>query len=231
MSQPSQTLSHATRVSSGEGTFSPPKITAALALAGIAGPLLAGALLLIAQSLHPGYNPIEDSISRLSFGPFGWVQTLNYCQLALSIVAFGAAVRLGLARTRRGRISGFLFMAMGLDILVVSLFHVDANPYAPKSVFDIIHQLAATLSGVLFPAAALFLAMDLWSDPKWLPEAKIALAAALIVLIMQIGETSQFFATQYFAPVFGLYERLLASIGLAWIVFMSIILLRAARRT
>ncbi len=197
------------------------EIITVLALAGIAGPILFWALLLIAQSLHPGYDALENSVSRLIFSPFGWVQTMNYCLLALFTAAFGMMVYLGIAQSRTARMGSLLLMVMGLIPLLVAMFRVDVNPSGLNSLPYIIHKVVAVVGGVSFPLGALLLVPELRSDERWRCVSPFTVAAAGVILTLQLGEASVFIVPHLIDPWFGLYERVLLSIPLAWMMLVS----------
>jgi len=48
------------------------RLLTTLAIVSITGPVLFWLILLLAQSLYPGYDPAAASISRLIFGHFGY---------------------------------------------------------------------------------------------------------------------------------------------------------------
>ena len=177
--------------------------------------------MLTAQSLHPGYDALENSVSRLIFSPFGWLQTMNYYLLALFTAAFGMMVYLGIAQSRAARMGSLLLMVTGLIPLLVAVFRVDVNPSGPNTLPYIIHKVVAAAGGVSFPLGELLLVPELRSDERWRCVSPVTVAAAVTVLTLQLGEVSVFIVPHLIAPWFGLYERVLLSIPLAWMMVMS----------
>ena len=203
----------------------------ALAVVGIAGPVLFWALLLLAQSLHPGYDPWEDSVSRLIFGPFGWLQTTNFCFLTLFAAAFGAAVYLRIAKSLVGRLASLLLVLMGLAQLLTAVFRVDVNPYGLKSLAYSIHNAVFIVTAGSFPFGALLLVPSLWSDERWRPFAHTTVAAAAAALALElIWLVSRPIQPHLLDPWFGVYERILLSIPFAWMIVISVRLLFLSRR-
>ena len=203
----------------------------ALAVVGIAGPVLFWVLLLLAQSLHPGYDPWEDSVSRLIFGQFGWLQTTNFCLLTLFTAAFGVAVYLCIAKSLVGRLASLLIVLMGLAQLLTAVFRVDVNPLGPKSLAYIIHNWVFIVSAGSFPFGALLLVPSLWSDKRWRPFAYTTIAAVVAVLALDlVWLVSRPIQPHLIDPWFGVYERILLSIPLAWMIIISVRLLFLIRR-
>jgi len=201
-------------------------VIAVLAVAGIAGPVLFWALLLLAQSLYPGYNPRKDSVSRLIFGPFGWLQTMNFCLLTVFTSAFGAAVYLYIAKSLSGRLASLLIILTGLAQLLSAVFRVDVNPYGPKSLAYIVHNAVFIVSAGSFPFGAALLVPSLLSDERWRPFACVTVGAAAVVLTLElVWLVARSLRPRLVDPWFGVYERVLLSIPLAWMVAISVRLL------
>ena len=207
------------------------RVLTALAVVGIVGPILFWVLLLLAQSLHPGYNPWENSVSRLIFGQFGWLQTVNFGLLTLFTAAFGVAVYLCIAKSFVGRLASLLLVLMGLAQLLTTLFRVDVNPLGPKSLAYSIHNWVFIISAGSFPFGALLLVPSLWSDKRWRPFAYTTIAAVVADLSLELlWLVSRPFQPHLIDPWFGVYERILLSIPLAWMIIISIRLLLFIRR-
>lgn len=194
----------------------------AIAVAGIIGPILFWVLLLLAQSLHPGYDPWEDSVSRLIFGRFGWLQTANFCFLTLFTAAFGAAVYIYIAKSVLSRFASLLLIFMGLAQLLTAVFHVDVNPIGTKSLAYDIHNWVFIVSAGSFPFGALLLVPCLWSDKRWRPFAYTTIIAVIVVLALDLlWLVSRPIEPHLIDPWFGVYERILLSVPLAWMIAIS----------
>jgi hypothetical membrane protein len=207
------------------------RVVAWLAIAGIVGPILFWIFSLVAQSLHPGYDAWEDSVSRLILGPFGWLQTMNFCLLTLFTAGFGVAVYIGIAKSPFGRFASLLLVLMGLAQLLTAVFRVDVNPYGLKSLAYSIHNTVFIVTAGSFPFGALLLVPDLWSDRRWRPFAYVSLAAAATALALEsVWLVTRNTSPHFIDPWFGVYERALLSIPLAWMITMSARLLYVSRR-
>jgi len=205
-------------------------VLTALAVVGIAGPILFWALLLLAQSLHPGYDPWKVSVSRLIFNPFGWLQTTNFCLLTLVTAAFGVASYLCVAKSLAGRLGSLLILLIGLAQLLTIVFRVDVNPYGVKSLAYSIHNWVFIVSAGSFPIGALLLVPSLWADKRWRPFARITITAAVTDLSLELlWLVSRPFQPHLIDPWFGVYERILLSIPLAWMMVISVRLLLLIR--
>lgn len=207
------------------------RIVTALAVTGAVGPVLFWVLLLAAQSLHPGYDAVENSVSRLTFSPYGWLQIMNFCLLTLVTAAFGGAVYLGVARSRAGRAASFILMVSGLVPLLTAILPVDLNPLGPKSLSDIGHIVAVITGVVSFPLSVFLLVPDLKSDERWRSIAYLSIAAATLTLILELLDLVSVAVKPHLVdPWFGVYERILLSVPLVWMMVVSVWLLYIRRR-
>jgi len=193
-----------------------------LAAAGIGGPVIFWLILLLAQSLYPGYDPAAASISRLIFGRYGWLQTVNFCLMTVFTVAFGTAVYIGIAKSKAGKLASALFIIMGLAQLLTAIFRVNQDPFAPKTLVYNIHNWVFLVTATAFPFGALLLVPSLSSGKHWRPFAGFTIAAGITALAMGLYWVGAHpLAPQLINPWFGIYERILLSIPLVWMIVIS----------
>jgi hypothetical membrane protein len=193
-----------------------------LAIASITGPILFWLILLMAQSLYPGYNPAAASISRLIFGRYGWLQTLNFCLLMVFTVAFGITVYIGIATSKAGKLASALFILMGLAQLATAIFRVNQDPFAPKTIAYNIHNWVFLTTAAIFPIGALLLVPSLKADKRWRPFTGLTIATGITALVLGLyWVVAHPLAPELINPWFGIYERILLSIPLVWIMMIS----------
>ena len=70
-------LKQHSRPSSGD-TLERRSVIAALAAAGIAGPVIFAVVALMQSLIRPEHSLVADPISALAAGPSGWVQDMNF---------------------------------------------------------------------------------------------------------------------------------------------------------
>jgi len=199
-----------------------------LATACIAGPVLFCIVLAVTQSLHPGYSPISQSTSDLAFGPYGWLQTADFFFLGLVMIAFGVALYLGIQRKRGLRIATGVFVLMGLGEMLIGIFQADLGKSLPITLHALIHQVAASVSAVAFPAVAFLMLPSMKADPRWKGLATYTVIAAGVAIGLLIGREA-WLLTHWLDPWWGLYERVLMANSLIWVEIMAIRLLRIYR--
>jgi hypothetical protein len=196
-----------------------------LAIIGIAGPfflLYAGFVSLFADV---NYNPISDSISSLALTGMGWFQDIGFLVTGFFMEVFAAILFLSMKGARGFGLGNILLALSGFLLLFVGLFPTD-NPNFPHTFEGTIHGIAANTLFIVLPLAILLIAPTLRKSPYWrsLFGYSIATAGFAIVWIAMY---------RIFLPGlswFGLFERILAMVELAWVEVMAIGLLPLARR-
>ena len=87
-------------------------VIAALATAGIVGPVMFAVVVLVQSLLRPEHSLVADPISALAAGPSGWVQDVNFLLFGSLMIAYAIGLHLGVRPTRWG--------VVGLTFLVLS---------------------------------------------------------------------------------------------------------------
>jgi hypothetical protein len=200
------------------------KIRVVLAIICMVGVALFWVILFIAQSLTPGYDPIRQSLSDLTLGPYYWLVTIDYVILALVAMAMGFGLYLCMPNKSGLRIVAVLFGIMALGEIISAVFKVDLVK-SPLSTHALIHQIGATAVAIGFPLAGLFLLPSLKAEQRWKGLANYTFAVAVSMLILEIIREA-LLPTTWLNPWFGLYEKVLLANSLVWIEVMAISLLR-----
>src|ERR1051325_5284255 len=103
------------------------------ALAGIAGPLVFFTVVILEGAHRRGYDPLRDTISELSLGPRGWIQTANFLVFGVLFLVFAYGVKTGLGGFGAARIGGLLLFVIGLGVLGCGLFRPEHWPPSSMS--------------------------------------------------------------------------------------------------
>jgi Protein of unknown function (DUF998) len=75
-------------------------VIAALAVAGIAGPIIFVLVVIVQSLLHPVYSQVKLPISALAAWPRGWVQSVNFAIFGLLMISFAIGLHLGVRHNR-----------------------------------------------------------------------------------------------------------------------------------
>ena len=100
-------------------------------------------------------------------------------------------------------------------------------PGTPHTVAGIIHLAGAIGTGAIFPFACFLIALGIRRDPQWKGVATYTLATGAVLLFLEVGREF-LLPDQWVEPWFGLYERTLTLVSLAWVEVMAVRLLLMA---
>jgi hypothetical membrane protein len=204
-------------------------VVAALAAAGIAGPILFTVVVVIQGLLRPGYSPVADPISALATGPNGWVQNLNFIVLGSLMLAYAVGLHLGMRPARAGMVGPALLALAGVGAVLSGV--VPLRAVAGGLAHEPVGHTVAVFMSFLGAGVGLILtSRRMTGDPRWRSLGTYALAtgSAIIVLFLAIGAL----ASTPDAPLnrwFGLTQRLLLVVWFPCVIVLALRLLRITR--
>jgi hypothetical membrane protein len=140
----------------------PRPLIAALAAAGILGPVVFAVAAVVQGLLRPGYSFVAQPVVALVAGPSGWVQDLNFVVLGAAIIAYAIGLHLGVHPTRWAVLGPGLFALSGIGPLW-------AGVAGPRPVHFLLTFLGAATGLII-------LSRPMAHDPRWQPLAGYALA-------------------------------------------------------
>ena len=163
--------------------------TRRLALAGSIGPVLFVAIAIVMtilewDFLHQlGWHLVEDSSvpypSSTAMGPYGWLQTLNFIQVGLSVIA----IAIGLWRTVQPRPRvGIAFVVIAGVALLLSMFTTDGTTNTPTTWHGYIHGIAFLLLVFSTLLGAIALAIQLRNNAQWRGVALAAIGVPIVIV-------------------------------------------------
>jgi hypothetical membrane protein len=161
--------------------------TRRLALAGTIGPVVFVVIVIVITALEwdfmhrLGWHLVRNSSvpypSSTAMGPYGWIQTLNFVQLGLSIIAIG----IGLRRAAAIRVGAALMLLAGLGMLLL-MFTTDGTTDQPTTWHGAIHALAFLLTLFAALLAAVALAVQLRNNAQWRGVARASIAVPVLIV-------------------------------------------------
>jgi len=184
----------------------------------IAAPLAFQLLMVAAQGLQPGYNPLRDTISSMVWGPQGWLQTSNFVIIGLMLAALAIELRPWAGQGIRAKAGRLFLLLTGAGFIILAICPTQC-PGGPKNLPAIIHGI--TVYGiVLFFPAACFLLAPLLETGRW---GRIIKAGTLTVGAVEVGLIGLgVFLMVKDAHWFGMLERLLLLPGFTWLEVIAI---------
>lgn len=197
---------------------------------GVVGPVLFVASFLINGALHPGYHPLRHPVSSLSLAPdAGWVQSVTFLVTGALLVACAV----GMGRAGWGRWTPILLGLVGAGLIGAGIFACDpVNGYpvgtpvpAPRTLHGIVHDQMSTPVFTALPAACLVLGRRFGrlGERRW---RTYSITTAVVFWLCFVLAALGFNGIDGFVPTGGLWQRLCLVVGLAWVVAVSLWLLR-----
>ena len=191
-----------------------------LALLGSISPAAFVAVVIVVTALEwnflhrIGWHLVQDSPivypSATAMGPYGWLQTLNFLQLGLAIIA--TATGLWIAVRPRPRVGAGLVFVAGIA-LVLATFTTDGTSATPTTWHGWIHGISFLL--LLFSTlfGSLGLAFQLRNNLPWRPVAVVSVAVpveiiATLVLSGAVKQAGGLLGIVSLLVIFGWYELL-----------------------
>ena len=205
-----------------------PLLTKILLLCGAVGPLLFVVAFFIEGSIRPSYNQWLTTISTLSLGDRGWVQTANFCLFGLSTLCIALAQKRSFSSGPASRSGPVLFAVMGLGLITAGLFVTDPilgyPPTAPvngsPTLHGTIHNLASLTVFIALPAACFVMGRRFSSQSAlyWAAYSKASGFAIIFLVVwffVSVARTTGHPEAGKMPP--GLLERFFSIIGCCWI--------------
>lgn len=187
-----------------------------LLTAGIVGPLLFVVVFMVDGATRPGYRPTYHTVSALSLGPRGWIQTTNFVVCGILVAAAAAGIEDATSSTW---LSGMLG-TFGLGLVASGVFPMDpVRGYPPGieekapeelSLANRLHDAAGFVVFGSLPVAAGIAAFTLDSTPWSVYSGLTASITAAGFLVFGAAWESDH-------PLAGLAQRVVMVVGWTWL--------------
>jgi len=194
-------------------------IKSALAMAGIAGPLvlvICDITASIAAARAEGYNVILDSISSLALTDLGFILTIGFMAIGLLVEIFVAGLLYSIKPAKWFHAGIGMLVFFGFALLLIGAFRTDPVD-SPATIEGTIHGVMAMVAFWLFPLAVLALSRSIKSDPRWSGLYRYTMVTFVLALIMAILVAT----IRDIIGWFGLLERLLVANMVIWVGVMA----------
>jgi hypothetical protein len=162
-------------------------VIAALAVAGIVGPILFTVAFVVQGLFRLGeYSPVAEVVSALEAGPWGWVQQVNFVVFGLLTVAFAVGLHLGLRPSRWGVIGPSLLVLSGMALVWAAVFPLRED--AAGLIYDLGLHIVGGVTYFLSSAFGLIVvSRRLAADPRWRHLAGYALITGITALALFVA--------------------------------------------
>lgn len=191
------------------------------ALAGIVGPMIFLLVVFIIDFIQPGHNLIYKTVSELASGSYGWLQTISFLLFGTLLMIFALRLHLATSRSTISVVSAVFLGLSGFSFLILGAFPVQTG-ITDTTLTQLIHNIAAGITGGSFIAGCFSYALYFRTDPQWqrywLYTAITAIACLFFALLWAL--------TPLGLHAKGLDQLLMLISGFLWLEIISIRLLR-----
>lgn len=204
-------------------------VTAALAVAGIAGPVIFAVVALVQSLLRPERSLVADPISALAAGPSGWVQDVNFLVFGLLMIAYAIGLHLGVRPTRRSMVGLAFLVLSGVGLVWAGLF---PSTDATGARWDdrVLHIVAFPTTFLGAGIGLIVMSRRMAGDPRWRSLATYALATGIAMLLLLLaGGGLVRVPGAPLHPWWGLFQWVLLAVWFPCTVVLALRLLRVAR--
>ncbi len=153
-----------------------------LALLGISGQVVFVLVVALLPLFQPDYSSVDDPISFLLRGPYGFVQSGAFFASGLGSLALAVGIR-RTTRGTRGSLLGSVLIglwAIGFALAGVVLTDAEGNP---TETMRVLHSAAAMLAFVSAPAGMLLLSWVFAREVRWASFYPLSLALGVGALV------------------------------------------------
>ena len=204
-------------------------VIAALAVAGIVGPILFTVVAVVHSLLRSDHSLVALPISALAVGPSGWVQDVNFVICGLLFLAYPIGLHLEVRQTRWGVVGPALLVLSGAGLVLAGVFPaVDASG---NLTYDSLgHTVASFMAFLGTGGGFIVMSRRLAGDPGWRNLATYTLGSgiAIVVLVFAFGALAEGPSTPLH-PWIGLFQWVMLAVWITCTVVLSLRLMRVAR--
>jgi len=187
-----------------------------LSILSIIFPIVFFILETITKILSNQQNIIRIPLSELAVGPYGWLGSLSFIALAITLFVFTIAISTSLPEGRFYKTILVIFFIISVCFFMAAFIKTEPN-HATWSVHRVFHMIIVSVGAGLFPIGCFLVAQNIKRDKQWGSLFGFTLITGYIALFV-VG--SRLFVLTYW-PLLGLQELLLLSGGLIWIEVIS----------
>jgi hypothetical protein len=96
--------------------------------AGVLGPILFTLIFWAQELAHRGeFSPVEEPVSALEAGPFGWVQQLNFVMVGVLTILWAIGLHLGARKGGTGVAGPLLLAISGIGSLIAAAIPLEQD--------------------------------------------------------------------------------------------------------
>lgn len=188
-------------------------------------PILFTAGVIVLGAITPGYDHINYSISRLAIEQYGWIQSLNFFQLAAALLLTGENLSALLKRTQTDRTLKTIFRFSAAMLIVAAIFPTDPVENVPLDVTiltptGLVHIAVVILFLLLSPLGIVSLADIFRREPLFHRYTTYTLVAGFSAFLGSIVWFAFYFQGMYL-EYRGIFQKIIVLPVLVWLLLLN----------
>jgi hypothetical membrane protein len=202
---------------------------AALAAAGIAGPIIFAVVALVQSVLRQDHSLVQHPISALAADTSGWVQNVNFLLFGLLMIAFALGLHLGVRLSRWGWVGLAFLVLSGIGLMWGGVFPAtdSTGAFDENRLLHIPGFIMTFLGGGI---GLVVMSRRMARDLRWQSVATYALATGITMLVLILVGGG--LVRPPSAPLhawFGLFQWVLLAVWFPCTIILALKLLRLAK--
>lgn len=188
-------------------------------------PVLFAIVVIALGFITPGYNHLSHTISRLAIESYGWIQSLNFLQLALGLYLTGIRLTSLIHKDTADNVIRTTFTICSIFLVIAAFFPTDPIENVPLdlsilSPTGIVHMSVVVIFLLLSPLGIIALANVFVSELRIRGYAILTLISGFTAFFGSLVWFAFYFGGMYW-EYRGIFQKAIALPVLIWLVLMN----------
>lgn len=189
-------------------------------------PILFVAIVTILGFVTPGYNHLSHTISRLAIEQYGWIQTINFFQLAIGCILIGINIAKSMQKEQSRRIIRIFFTFTASILVLAALAPTDPIDNVPFRL-NLLTPMGSVHAGTIFlflflsPVCIASIIHALKTEPDYRQYASFIQAVGIVAFVASIT-WFLFFVFGIFLEYRGLFQKVIALLVISAITLLHV---------
>lgn len=199
----------------------------------LVSPILFSIVVTILGFVSPGYNHLNYTISRLAIEKYGWVQSLNFLQLAVGLYLTGVRLTSHIRKDAADNVISTIFTICSFFLIIAAFFPSDPIENVPLdlsllSPTGLVHMSVVVLFLLLSPLGIISLANVFSRESRLMRLTFPTLLTGFAAFLGSMVWFSFYFLGMYL-EYRGIFQKAIAIPVLTWLVLINYAVLKKSR--
>jgi hypothetical protein len=178
----------------------------------------------------PGYNHLSHTISRLAIMKYGWIQTINFLQLAVGCILMGKQIATSMTHEASRRIIRIFFTFASSVLILAAVAPADPTDTFNLSLFTpagSVHAGSVLTFMLVAPLVIARLFRALKTEPKYHHIGRLTIITGTTACVASIVWVA-FFTLGMFGEYRGIFQKFIALLTFTWMMTIHAIALKSS---